>query len=65
MCQIAKSMRFALITLSLLLSAFLNAHAALNLSDLIPIGPQVKVGKLDNGCGRRDEHAEIWPVWKY
>lgn len=49
MCQIAKSIRYALITLSLLLSAFLNAHAALNLSDPIPIGPQVKVGKLDNG----------------
>jgi zinc protease len=26
-----------------------GAHAALNLADLVPVGPQVKVGKLDNG----------------
>ena len=33
----------------LLFALSLSAHAALNLNDSIPIGPQVKVGKLANG----------------
>ncbi len=37
------------LTTALLLALSWSAHAALNLSDPIPVGPQVKVGKLANG----------------
>jgi len=41
---------FRSVAFSILLLVFsLVAQAALNLSDPIPMGPQVKVGKLDNG----------------
>ena len=37
------------IALSILVAVTWSAQATLNLEDSIPVGPQVKLGKLDNG----------------